>query len=242
MMNRLAVVLVVVLLYSYAEAKGAKCAKPAVKTTSQITLYPPEASSSGQFSFPGNGNCGNNGNGKGTPNCGVGNGNGQGNAAPQVSIACNCTKGQAVYNIIGSALSNASVTGQPAILVACNSTKMFCMKGTNGKKYKLKKPANLLSPPVMIFSYVNANGKAKNLAVLNCPPVIAGGNSSSVAFNKKAGFNSKWNCKKQNGAKGTKASPIFGSKKGKKYIKVASVSCSGCKPLKACKVASSTSG
>jgi len=241
-MSRLAVVLVVVLLYSYAEAKGAKCAKPAVKTTSQITLYPPEASSSGQFSFPGNGNCGNNGNGKGTPNCGVGNGNGQGNAAPQVSIACNCTKGQAVYNIIGSALSNASVTGQPAILVACNSTKMFCMKGTNGKKYKLKKAQNLLSPQVMIFSVINKKGKAQNLAVLGCPPVGASGNSSSsVTFNKKAGFNHKWNCKKQQGSKGTKSAPAFGTKKAK-YIKVRDISCSGCKHLKTCKVGSSTSG
>jgi len=242
MMNRLVLALAVTLLFSFAavEVKGAKCAKPTVKTTSQLTLFPPQASSSGQFSFPGNpnGNCNSGPNGNGNAgNCnGNGNGNANGNSnSVIVSSACNCTKGQAVYNLIGS--TNTSTTGTPHVLVACNNTKQFCMKGSNGKKYKLKKAENLISPQVAIFSVINSKGKAQNLAVLNCPTVSTGGNSSSsVTFNKKAGFNKKWNCKKQVGKLGDKAAPAFGTKKGKKYIKVKAISCSGCKQLKTCKV------
>jgi hypothetical protein len=211
MMSRLAVVVVLVaMLYSQAESKAAKCAKPAKNSgVSQITLSPAVSAAAGQFAI-----------------------------GSAVSSACNCTKGQAVYNVAGS--TNTSTTGPP-ISVACNTTTNFAVQLTNGKKLKLKKPANLLSPPVLIFSYSNAKGKTVNLLVLNCPVTGASGNSSSsVTFNKKAGLNKKWNCGKQNGAKGTKASPIFGSKKGKKYPKVKAVSCSGKKGLKKCKVGSST--
>jgi hypothetical protein len=234
MMSRLVVVLAVTLFVSYAEA-ASKCAKPAAKSTSQLTLHPPQASSSGQFSFPqnSNGNCNSGPNGNG--NAGNCNGNGNGNvptAANPVTLACNCTKGQAVYNIIGT--TNASVTGVPHVLVACNNTKLLCMKGTNGKKYKLKKAEGLASPHIKIISYVNSKGKAKNMAILNC----GGNSSSSIPFNKKSGLSKKkWNCKKQHGGKGTKAAPEFGTKKGKKYLKVRAVSCSGCKQLKTCKTA-----
>jgi len=240
-MSRIVLVLAVTLVFSFAgiEAKAAKCPKPTVKTTSQLTLYPPEPSSSGQFSFPGNpnGNCNSGPNGNGNAGNCNGKGNGNGNppgANPTVIPACNCTKGQAVYNLIGS--TNTSTTGTPHVLVACNNTKQFCMKGTNGKKYKLKKAANLVSPQVAIFSVINAKGTAQNLAVLNCPGVASGNSSSSVTFNKKAGFNHKWNCKKQNGKLGDQAAPAFGTKKGKKYIKVKAISCAGCKHLKKCKV------
>jgi len=231
MISRLAVVVLVAMLYSYAEVEGGKCANPNVVTTSQITLFPSIESSAGQFYFPGNCFTFNLFGGSGTPICFLGGSGG----VNTVSFACNCTKGQAVYNLIGSTSTN--LTGTPTVEVACNDTKKFCMKGTNGKKYKLKKATNLLSPYVKIYSYISSKGTAQNLAVLNCPTIGASGNSSStVTFNKKAGFNLKWNCKKQNGATGTMAAPDFSTKKGKKYIKVAAVSCSGCKNLKTCNV------
>jgi len=216
MMNRLAVVLVVALLYTVADAKskGSKCAKPAKSSgIAQIQLNPPKGSSAGQFAF-----------------------------APGVAtIACNCSKGQTVYNLAGS--TNTSVTGVASVSAGCNSTSMFGVQLSNGKKLKLKKPTNLLNPPVKIFAFTNSKGKTINYLVLNCPVTGASGNSSSTAtFNKKAGLNKKWNCGKQHGSKGTKAAPALGSKKGKKYPKVKAVSCSGKSGLKKCKVASTTSG
>jgi len=215
MMSRLVVVLALGLMISYAEAKkGSKCAKPAKGSgMSQVTLFPPAESSGGQFYGAG--------------------------VKSGAASACNCTKGQEVYNLQGN--SNSTIFGNPHVRVSCNNTKDFCMRTLSGKKYKLKRPTNLFNPPVRIFAYTNPKGKTVNLAVLHCRSLADDGNST-IVFNKKAGFNKKWNCGKQHGSKGTKAAPDFNSKKGKKYLKVAAVSCSGCKNLKKCKVPSVASG
>jgi len=218
MMNRLAVVLIgMALLYSYAEAKskGSKCAKVSKKgSLSQITVSPSGSAAAGQFQW----------------------------AAGVATNACNCTKGQAVYNVQGS--TNTSVTAGWALAVSCNTSSNLAIQA-GSKKIKVKKPANLNNPPLLIFSFTSSKGKTVNYGVLNCPGTSSSGNSSSgsATFNKKAGFG-KFNCGKQQGKKGTKTAPVLGSKKGKKsYAKVKAVSCSGKSGLKKCKVgASSTSG
>jgi len=202
-------------MYGYAEAKGSKCAKPS-KSAGMAQIYLDS----------------------GIP------GSGQVSWGAAATSACNCTKGQLVYNVQGSSNTSVGASGA-SIAVACNSSTSAFFK-TNHGVLKLKSPTNLLSPPVLVFVYTNSKGKTTAYAVLNCPAgASAGGNSSSsVVFSKKAGFNKKWNCGKQQGKKNTKSPPALGSKKGKKYPKVKGISCAGKKSpaFKKCKLASSTSG
>lgn len=194
-------------LMVFSVAEAKKCKKQKAGN-SQIALFPPLETSVGQFVI----------------------------SNPYVN-ACNCSKGQAIYNIQGS--TNRTVTGLGALQVQCNNTADFCMKTNDGLKFKLKFPESLLNPPILIFSYTRANGKTKNLAVVNCPVPGAGGNSSSgITYNKKAGLQKKLKCKHMYGATGTKTAPKFFSKKGKKiYPRVSAISCSGCKikPSTRCK-------
>jgi len=195
--------LLCIFFFAFNGIEGKKC-KKLKAGYSQIALFPPYEQAGGQFLFTG----------------------------PYTNV-CNCTKGQTVYNVLGStfdAVNNTGI-GSGQLLVSCNNTKNFCMKNGAGKKFKLKHAENLLNPPVLIYAYTNPKGLTKNLAVLNCATPSSGGNSS-IKYNKKAGFGQKWKCKKQHGASGTLTAPKFSSKKGKKYIKVVSIGCTGCKPVK----------
>jgi len=239
MMSRLAVVLLVMVLHSFDGVKG-KCVNPNPTTQSSLTVFP---SNGLQIFTTISQNLTNNAYGT--------TGGGQFSFYNQFQSICSCTKGQAVYSILDSGGAFTNVDSKIAsVAVACNTTTQFCMKGSNGKKYKLKFAENLLDPPVLIMAS-GKPGKPVNYAVLNCPvastvlfPAICvhligktigcSIDNSTATFNKKAGFGKKWTCGKQHGPSGTKQAPDFKSQKGK-YIKIKSVSCGGCSNLKKCK-------